>query len=75
MSSIALSLPSVSLLILSLGTSLISPFSYTQLIWATAVGFVIFGHLPDQWTLTGAAIVVAAGLYLAFGERLRFRRR
>ena len=55
--------------------SLISPFSYTQLIWATAVGFVIFGHLPDQWTLTGAAIVVAAGLYLAFGERLRFRRR
>ncbi|GGB47017.1 hypothetical protein GCM10011505_30160 [Tistrella bauzanensis] len=55
--------------------SLISPFTYTQLLWATAVGFIIFGHLPDQLTLIGAAIVVAAGLYLAFGERLRLRRR
>lgn len=44
--------------------SSISPFIYTQIVWAVLFGFLVFGDLPDVWTLTGAAIVVAAGLHL-----------
>jgi drug/metabolite transporter (DMT)-like permease len=49
--------------------SVLSPFMYTQLIWATTFGFLIFGNVPNQWTLTGAAIVIASGLYLLHRER------
>jgi drug/metabolite transporter (DMT)-like permease len=44
--------------------SLLAPFDYTTLIWATILGFVMFGDLPDTWTVTGAIIIVASGLYL-----------
>jgi drug/metabolite transporter (DMT)-like permease len=36
----------------------------------TVLGFLVFGDLPNRWTLTGAAIVVASGLYLLHRERL-----
>ena len=49
----------------------LSPFIYTQIIWMIALGFVIFGDLPDRWTLIGAAIVIASGLYLLYRERVR----
>jgi drug/metabolite transporter (DMT)-like permease len=49
--------------------SVLSPFMYTQLIWATALGFLVFGDVPTEWTLIGAAIVVASGLYLLYRER------
>ncbi len=44
--------------------SLLAPFNYTTLIWATFIGFVLFGDLPDVWTITGAAIIILSGLYL-----------
>lgn len=47
----------------------LAPFMYTQLIWVIALGFLIFGDLPNQWTLAGAATVVASGLYLLHRER------
>ena len=49
--------------------SVLSPFMYTQLVWATTLGFLVFGHVPTQWTLAGGAIVVASGLYLIHRER------
>jgi len=49
--------------------SVLSPFIYTQLVWATALGYLIFAHVPSGWTLAGAAIVVASGLYLLNRER------
>jgi drug/metabolite transporter (DMT)-like permease len=49
--------------------SVLSPFMYTQLIWATTLGYLAFGHIPTQWTLIGGAIVVASGLYLIHRER------
>ncbi len=49
--------------------SALQPFHYTILLWATVVGWIVFGHLPDGWTLTGAAIVVGSGLYALFRER------
>lgn len=47
----------------------LAPFMYTQLIWVIALGYLIFGDLPNNWTLAGAAIVVASGLYLLHRER------
>lgn len=49
--------------------SALQPFNYMLLVWATLVGFVVFGHLPDLWTVVGAAIVVASGLYTIYRER------
>jgi drug/metabolite transporter (DMT)-like permease len=49
--------------------SVLSPFIYTQLVWATTLGFLIFGNVPHQWTVAGGAIVVASGLYLINRER------
>jgi len=49
--------------------SVLSPFMYTQLIWATAFGYLIFANVPSRWTLAGAAIVIASGLYLLHRER------
>jgi drug/metabolite transporter (DMT)-like permease len=51
--------------------SLLAPFSYLQLIWATALGWLVFGAWPDRWTLVGAAIIVGSGLAMAGHERTR----
>jgi drug/metabolite transporter (DMT)-like permease len=51
--------------------SVLSPFMYTQLVWATAFGYLIFANVPSRWTLAGAAIVIASGLYLLHRERRR----
>jgi drug/metabolite transporter (DMT)-like permease len=48
--------------------SLLAPFNYTSLIWATILGFFLFGDLPDGWTIFGAAIIVSSGLYLVRRE-------
>jgi len=48
---------------------LIAPFRYTALIWAILLGWVMFGTLPDGWTLIGAAIVIATGLFTLWRER------
>ncbi|WP_372426390.1 DMT family transporter [Salinarimonas chemoclinalis] len=52
----------------------LSPFFYTQIVWMLALGWLVFGDLPDAWTLVGAAVVVASGLYLLARERARTRR-
>ncbi|WP_448042206.1 DMT family transporter [Bradyrhizobium liaoningense] len=51
--------------------SVLAPFSYTQLLWVSILGFFIFGEVPDVWTITGAAFIVASGLYIAHRERVR----
>ena len=42
----------------------LAPFGYTGLIWAGLWGWLLFGQLPDLWTVAGAALIVAAGLYV-----------
>lgn len=49
--------------------SVVAPFSYTSMIWAVAIGYLLFGELPGAVVLLGAAIVVAAGLFVIFRER------
>jgi drug/metabolite transporter (DMT)-like permease len=51
--------------------SVLAPFSYTQLLWVSMLGFLIFGEVPDIWTVTGAIFIVASGLYTAHRERIR----
>jgi drug/metabolite transporter (DMT)-like permease len=49
--------------------SVVAPFSYSSLLWATAFGYVLFGNLPDAWTLTGAALIIGSGLYIFHREQ------
>ncbi|MBC6440312.1 MAG: DMT family transporter [Rhodospirillales bacterium] len=49
--------------------SLLQPFSYTMVLWATMMGYLLFDDFPDTWTITGIGIVVAGGLYAFSRER------
>lgn len=49
--------------------SVLSPFIYTQLVWVVILGYVVFDHLPNAWTIAGASMVIASGLYLLYRER------
>jgi len=41
----------------------VQPFSYALAVWATLMGFLVFDDLPDFWTIAGAGLVIAAGIY------------
>ncbi len=47
----------------------LAPYTYTQIVWYVAAGFLAFGQVPSAYTLMGAAVVVASGLYLLYRER------
>ncbi len=55
--------------------SIIAPFIYLQLVWATAIGYVWFDMLPAITTWIGGAIIIATGIYTAHRERIRARER
>ena len=48
-----------------------APFRYLSLVWAVIIGFAIWGDVPDAWKLTGAALVVGAGLFILHRELRR----
>lgn len=50
--------------------AVVTPFRYTRLVFALIIAVLIFGERPDAWTLTGAAIVVASGLYTFWREAM-----
>lgn len=52
----------------------IAPFGYTSLIWAALWGWMFWGVLPDRWTVLGAVIIVAAGLYI-WSREIRLARK
>jgi len=47
----------------------VAPFRYTSLLFAIILGWLLFGTLPDFWTVLGGAIVVASGIYMLLRER------
>ncbi|HEV2631445.1 MAG TPA: DMT family transporter [Pseudolabrys sp.] len=49
--------------------SVLAPFIYTQLIWVVILGYVVFDHVPNVWTMAGASMVVGSGLYMIWRER------
>ncbi|WP_259782623.1 DMT family transporter [Aestuariispira ectoiniformans] len=54
--------------------SLLAPFYYTQIVWSVLVGFIAFGDKPDGFTIAGAGVVIASGLYLMAREKRTKRR-
>ena len=50
--------------------SSVAPFLYTQILSMVGLGYLVFGDKPDVWTMSGAAIVAASGIYLIHRERL-----
>lgn len=50
--------------------STLAPFIYLGLITHTIGGYLVFNQVPDGWTLAGAAIVIASGIYLLHRERV-----
>ncbi len=50
--------------------ALLAPFKYANMIWAVIFGFVLWGDLPDAWTLSGATFVIVCGLYIVYRETL-----
>ena len=66
------------LVIMALATAqavVVAPVQYTLLLWGTMYGFLIFDQLPDSWTLIGAVIIAATGLYTLNRERLAIANR
>jgi len=51
--------------------SLLAPYSYSEIVMATAVGWVVFADFPDGWTWAGIAVIVASGIYISWRERLK----
>jgi len=49
--------------------SKVAPFIYSQLLWMTLLGFIVFGDIPDLWTLVGASIICMSGIYIMNRER------
>ncbi|HBG97522.1 MAG: DMT family transporter [Rhodobacteraceae bacterium] len=47
----------------------VTPFRYSRMLFALAVGVTVFGERPDGWTLAGAALIVASGIYALLRER------
>ena len=50
--------------------SLLAPFSYSIIIWSMLIGLIIFNSFPDGITLVGTAILIAAGLYIWYREKV-----
>jgi drug/metabolite transporter (DMT)-like permease len=53
--------------------SMLAPFDYIAMVWAMALGYAIFGDVPAEAMLAGAAIVIAAGLFIVWRERQMHR--
>jgi drug/metabolite transporter (DMT)-like permease len=53
--------------------AVVAPFDYPQLVWASLIGYFVWGETPQTLTLAGAAVVAASGVYILFRETRRFR--
>jgi len=53
--------------------SLLAPFDYVAMVWAAALGYLIFAEIPQPVVMAGAGIVVAAGLFIVWRERHALR--
>jgi len=54
--------------------STVVPYQYTTIVWAVLFGYLVFGDVPDAWMLSGAAIIIDAGLFIFLRERRLARR-
>jgi drug/metabolite transporter (DMT)-like permease len=50
--------------------AVVAPIEYTALLWGIAIDWVVWSVLPGTVILSGASLVIAAGLYVAWRERV-----
>jgi len=55
--------------------SVVVPYQYTMIVWAIMLGYAVFGDVPDLLTVAGAAIIIAAGLYIFWREQAQSRQK
>lgn len=48
--------------------SIVSPFKYLSLVYAALIGYFIWGDVPDEWKICGAALIVGAGIFILYRE-------
>jgi len=51
--------------------SVMGAFRYGSILWALAIGYVVWGDVPDALAMAGIAVIVASGLYIIHRERVR----
>ncbi len=49
---------------------ILQPFSYALFVFAVVVGYLMFGDVPDRYTMTGSVLIIASGLYAWYRERV-----
>ncbi len=47
----------------------VAQFRYTGIVWAVIIGFFVFGEVPDMWTVAGALLIIATGIYTLRADR------
>ncbi|HMN38994.1 MAG TPA: DMT family transporter [Hyphomicrobium sp.] len=50
--------------------SSVTPFLYFQILSMVSLGYLVFGDVPDRWSMLGSSVVIAAGVYLVHRERV-----
>lgn len=51
----------------------VQPYSYTLLVWAALLGWLVFGDVPDHWTIAGGTVIVLSGLYTWYRDQTKRR--
>ena len=51
--------------------AVLAPFDYSQLVWASLLGFMVWGEKPHLTTLVGAVLVAGSGVYILYRELRR----
>ncbi len=54
--------------------SSVAPFLYVQILSMVALGYLVFGDVPDIYTMVGASIIAGSGIYLIHRERVHAKR-
>ena len=68
-----LALACVNLSLKLAAASVVAPYQYTFIVWAIVLGYVVFGDVPDPFTLLGGAVIISAGLYIFWREQMHSR--
>lgn len=55
--------------------SLLAPFKYVGIVWATIVGFLVWGDLPGDWEIAGSVLIISSGLYILHRETISRRQK
>ncbi len=50
-------------------TTVVLPFDFLKLVWASVFGFMLFSEIPDPWAWAGGTIIFCSAVYIAYRER------